>query len=106
MIDLQALFACFAGQSEIFSATHKGQRFVVIAAKPYTRANGEPSMVLTWQAACAHPGCGKAFTFTTGRKLGYPLRRCPTHRRFRWSHDGERPGPKPVLVGSRAVVRR
>jgi hypothetical protein len=57
-----------------FEVDWKGQWFRPVSVRPHIRADGSPSSVVTWSAACV--GCGLQFQTTTGRVFTNPTRRC------------------------------
>jgi hypothetical protein len=58
----------------------KGQPFTLTTVRPYTRADGEPSQLLEWEAPCWE--CGEPFTTSnTLEGSSWLNRRCQVHRR-------------------------
>ena len=55
-----------------------GQHYRLIDAKPYTRKDGTPSTLLTWEAYCCE--CGAHFQAKSGLRHKALYRRCQCHR--------------------------
>lgn len=69
------------GTAPIGSLKHyRGQTFIAVGWRVYTRSDGTPSAIVTWACRCLD--CGDRFLQTTGRSFPrYPTRRCKAHRR-------------------------
>jgi len=63
-----------------FILIREGQRYELMAHKPYIRRDGFPTTLLVWRSHCCD--CGEAFEVVTGLVAnGYFNRRCPAHHR-------------------------
>lgn len=62
-----------AGFPDWFEVVFDGQSFRPIGVKPYSRADGEESVIVIWESQCAE--CGVAFQFNEGRKLNIGRKR-------------------------------
>ena len=58
-----------------------GQRYIAVAAKPYTRADGTETQIIVWESPCAD--CGEPFLCPAPAAAArfQPNRRCPKHKR-------------------------
>lgn len=54
------------------------QAYRLTVVEPYTRRDGSPSRLLTWEASCAQ--CGTTFQVVTGMVATKIPRRCIDHR--------------------------
>jgi hypothetical protein len=61
------------------------------AIEPHTRANGAPSLLLTWEGECI--ACGAAFEQLSGRRPKGLLRRCGPCREARRAFWADRVTP-------------
>ena len=57
----------------------EGQVYRLIGSSPYEKAEGELSVILTWESRCAE--CGDTFTTTSALITKYLNRRCSKHRK-------------------------
>jgi hypothetical protein len=55
---------------------YKGQPYVLLRRRPYTRQDGNPTTLADWQSQC--PRCGQTFEQTTSMRLRWLNRRCST----------------------------
>jgi hypothetical protein len=55
------------------------QVYRLIGSAPYAKAEGELSVILTWESQCAE--CGETFTTTSALITKYLSRRCRKHRK-------------------------
>lgn len=54
-----------------------GQEFTVVKVEPYTRRDGQPSHIITWNSSC--PECWGKVENTSGLAVRFPRRRCSIH---------------------------
>ncbi len=74
----EALAAASARIGE--TRVHRGQKYLCVAAEPYTRRDGAESALLVWESHCKR--CDEVFAFKTPNSEKFqPNRRCQAHRR-------------------------
>lgn len=62
------------------------QRYTLVGSADYTRADGQPSKLLTFESGC--PDCGATFQVMSGLVAKSLTRRCEAHRASRRPVNG------------------